>query len=292
MGVTGLETAFAVLYTSSCCPGVLPLDAAGRAHDRRRRTLRIAPADARARGRRRTSAWSTSRHAGRWGRRATRAAPTTPASPGASCSGRVLMTLAAGSGRLPRARLRDPARGRSRGVHAPGARVKLDRSRAALVVVDVQEAFRPAVLDFEQVAANVAVLVAGRACWDCRRSSPSSTRRASGARCPRWPSTSTASTPIEKVCFSAVDADGFSARASRHAPRPGPAVRDRVPRVREPDRRGPARGRRSRSTSPRTRSLRAPPRTARSACTRWSARARRDERRDGSVRAAAPGRHA
>jgi nicotinamidase-related amidase len=39
--------------------------------------------------------------------------------------------------------------------------VKLDRSRAALVVVDVQEAFRPAVLDFEQVARNVAVLVRG-----------------------------------------------------------------------------------------------------------------------------------
>ena len=39
--------------------------------------------------------------------------------------------------------------------------MKLDRSRAALVVVDVQEAFRPAVLDFEQVARNVATLVRG-----------------------------------------------------------------------------------------------------------------------------------
>ena len=39
--------------------------------------------------------------------------------------------------------------------------MKLDRSRAALVVVDVQEAFRPAVLDFENVAHNVAVLVQG-----------------------------------------------------------------------------------------------------------------------------------
>ena len=39
--------------------------------------------------------------------------------------------------------------------------MKLDRARAALVVVDVQEAFRPAVLDFEQVARNVATLVRG-----------------------------------------------------------------------------------------------------------------------------------
>jgi nicotinamidase-related amidase len=38
---------------------------------------------------------------------------------------------------------------------------KLDRERAALVVVDVQEAFRRAVPDFEAVAAGAAKLVAG-----------------------------------------------------------------------------------------------------------------------------------
>jgi nicotinamidase-related amidase len=37
----------------------------------------------------------------------------------------------------------------------------LDRARAALVVVDVQEAFRPAVGEFDTVAANTAVLVQG-----------------------------------------------------------------------------------------------------------------------------------
>ena len=37
------------------------------------------------------------------------------------------------------------------------------------MVVDVQEAFRPAVLDFERVAANTAVLVQGAAeIWGCR----------------------------------------------------------------------------------------------------------------------------
>ena len=37
----------------------------------------------------------------------------------------------------------------------------LDRERAALVVVDVQEAFRPAVGEFETVARNAGVLVQG-----------------------------------------------------------------------------------------------------------------------------------
>ena len=37
----------------------------------------------------------------------------------------------------------------------------LDRDRAALVVIDVQEAFRPAVEGFEDTAARVAVLVRG-----------------------------------------------------------------------------------------------------------------------------------
>jgi nicotinamidase-related amidase len=37
----------------------------------------------------------------------------------------------------------------------------LHRDRAALVVVDVQEAFRPAVLDFDLVVANIGVLVQG-----------------------------------------------------------------------------------------------------------------------------------
>jgi nicotinamidase-related amidase len=37
----------------------------------------------------------------------------------------------------------------------------LERGRAALVVVDLQEAFRPAVGEFEQVAHNAAVLVEG-----------------------------------------------------------------------------------------------------------------------------------
>ena len=46
MGMTGLETAFAALHTELVLPGVLELGAAGRAHDRGRRAVRAAGADA------------------------------------------------------------------------------------------------------------------------------------------------------------------------------------------------------------------------------------------------------
>ena len=42
MGVTGLETAFAALYTELVLPGVLELGLADRAHDRGRRPVRPA----------------------------------------------------------------------------------------------------------------------------------------------------------------------------------------------------------------------------------------------------------
>ena len=86
MGVTGLETAFAALYTELVLPGVLPLAllverlTAGAA-------LFGLPVPRIARRRsRRTSAWSTSRRSGRSARPATRAARPTAASPGASCT--------------------------------------------------------------------------------------------------------------------------------------------------------------------------------------------------------------
>ena len=241
------------------------------------------------RARRPTSAWSTSRRAWTVGEAGYESRSENSCFAGRELRGRVLMTVARGRGRLPRAGLRDPARGRPGGtVAAPGARVKLDRSRAALVVVDVQEAFRPAVLDFERVAAQRRDARAGRAdpraarCW-----SPSSTRRASAARCPRWPSTSTASSRSRRSA-SARSTRTVSRRAARRRPRPGAAVRDRVPRVREPDRRGPARRRASRSTSRRTRSR---SRTAENRALGLHKMERSgavaDQRRDRAVRAAA-----
>ena len=193
---------------------------------------------------------------------------------GRELQGRVLMTLRGGAvayrERGFAIRLADDRPGRSR----PGARVKLDRSRAALVVVDVQEAFRPAVLDFEQVARQRGGAGAGRAragAADARHRAVPEGPRAHGARGGRAPRRDVSRSRRSPSARSRRTA---SRRAARGAPRPGPAVRDRGPRVREPDGRGPARGRRRGARRRRTPSPRARRRTARSACTRWSAPAR------------------
>jgi nicotinamidase-related amidase len=88
--------------------------------------------------------------------------------------------------------------------------VKLDRSRAALVVVDVQEAFRPAVLDFERVAANVATLVRGARILGLPTLVTEQYPKGLGRTVPEVAEHLDAVEPIEKVCFSAVQADGFS----------------------------------------------------------------------------------
>jgi nicotinamidase-related amidase len=90
--------------------------------------------------------------------------------------------------------------------------VKLDRSRAALAVIDVQEAFRPAVLDFEQVAANVAVLVEGARILDLPVLVTEQYPRGLGKTVPEVEAHLEGIEPFEKVCFSALDADGFPAR--------------------------------------------------------------------------------
>jgi len=87
--------------------------------------------------------------------------------------------------------------------------VKLDRSRAALVVVDVQEAFRPAVLDFEQVARNVAILARAARILELPTLVTEQYPKGLGHTVPEV-SEHLDVTPIEKVCFSAVDADGFA----------------------------------------------------------------------------------
>jgi nicotinamidase-related amidase len=71
--------------------------------------------------------------------------------------------------------------------------VKLDRSRAALAVIDVQEAFRPVVLDFEQIAANVAVLIQSARILALPVLVTEQYRRASGRPSPRSRTTSRAS---------------------------------------------------------------------------------------------------
>ena len=96
MGVTGLETAFAAIHTELVVPGVLDLAPARRADGRRRRAVRPRAPDRWPRAARPTSPSATSPPSGRSARTATRAARRTPGAPAARCTGRVLMTIAAG----------------------------------------------------------------------------------------------------------------------------------------------------------------------------------------------------
>jgi nicotinamidase-related amidase len=85
----------------------------------------------------------------------------------------------------------------------------LDRERAALVVVDVQEAFRPAVVDFERVAANTAVLVQGASVLGLPIVATEQYPKGLGRTVPEVAEHLDGVEPLEKVCFSATDADGF-----------------------------------------------------------------------------------
>jgi len=87
--------------------------------------------------------------------------------------------------------------------------VKLDRSRAVLAVIDVQEAFRPAVLDFEQVAQNTAILVQGARRMGVPVLITEQYPKGLGKTVPEVAEHLDGITPVEKVCFSAVDAGAF-----------------------------------------------------------------------------------
>jgi nicotinamidase-related amidase len=85
----------------------------------------------------------------------------------------------------------------------------LDRERAALIVVDVQEAFRPVVLDFERVADNVATLVRGARVLGVPVVVSEQYPKGLGRTVPELAEHLDGVEPLEKVCFSVADADGF-----------------------------------------------------------------------------------
>jgi nicotinamidase-related amidase len=85
----------------------------------------------------------------------------------------------------------------------------LDREGAALVVVDVQEAFRPAVVDFDRVAANTAVLVEGARILGLPVVASEQYPKGLGRTVPEVAEHLDGIEPLEKVCFSATDAEGF-----------------------------------------------------------------------------------
>lgn len=87
---------------------------------------------------------------------------------------------------------------------------KLDRERAALVVIDVQEAFRGAVAELEQVARAAATLVSGAGALGVPVRITEQYPKGLGRTVPEvLASLPEGAGPLEKACFSAVQADGF-----------------------------------------------------------------------------------
>jgi nicotinamidase-related amidase len=88
--------------------------------------------------------------------------------------------------------------------------VKLDRERTALVVVDVQEAFRKAIPDFDRVAEASATLVEGADALGLPIVVTEQYPKGLGSTVPEVAEHLPDSVrPVEKVRFSAAEADGF-----------------------------------------------------------------------------------
>ena len=85
----------------------------------------------------------------------------------------------------------------------------LERDRAALLIVDVQEAFRPAVGEFEQVARNAAILAEGARILGLPVVLTEQYPRGLGETVPEVARATQGVPRLEKTVFSAVRADGF-----------------------------------------------------------------------------------
>jgi nicotinamidase-related amidase len=85
----------------------------------------------------------------------------------------------------------------------------LDRERAALVIVDVQEGFRQAVVDFERVASNAGVLAQGFGAMGLPLVVTEQYPKGLGVTVPEVARHLNGAEPVEKTVFSAARADGF-----------------------------------------------------------------------------------
>jgi nicotinamidase-related amidase len=93
----------------------------------------------------------------------------------------------------------------------------LSRDDAVVVVVDVQEGFRPAVLDFEQTAQNVGKLVQGANALGVPVIASEQYPRGLGSTVPEVAEHLDGVEPVEKTCFAATDADGFDLGGRKQA---------------------------------------------------------------------------
>jgi nicotinamidase-related amidase len=88
--------------------------------------------------------------------------------------------------------------------------VKLDPGRAALVVIDVQEAFRKVVPDFDRVALASATLIGGARAMGIPVVVTEQYPTGLGETVPEVAEALPAGVhPLEKLCFAASEADGF-----------------------------------------------------------------------------------
>ena len=85
----------------------------------------------------------------------------------------------------------------------------LDRDRAALLIVDVQEGFRPAVLEFDRVAHNAGVLAQGARTLGMPVVVTEQYPKGLGATAPEVAEHVDGADPVEKTVFSAARAEGF-----------------------------------------------------------------------------------
>jgi nicotinamidase-related amidase len=87
---------------------------------------------------------------------------------------------------------------------------KLDSDRAALIVIDVQEGFRKAIPDFEQIARATATLIDGARAIGIPVLITEQYPRGLGDTVPEVADhLPEGATPLEKVVFSAAEAEGF-----------------------------------------------------------------------------------
>jgi nicotinamidase-related amidase len=88
--------------------------------------------------------------------------------------------------------------------------MKLDPERATLIVVDVQEGFRKAVPDFDRVAKATSTLIEGAEAIGIPVVVTEQYPKGLGETAPEIAEHLPEGTePLEKVCFSATDAEGF-----------------------------------------------------------------------------------
>lgn len=88
--------------------------------------------------------------------------------------------------------------------------MKLDRDRATLVVIDLQEGFRPAVPSFDSVARATATLIQGAEATGVPMVVTEQYPKGLGPTAPEVAEHLPQEVvPVEKLCFSAAEAEGF-----------------------------------------------------------------------------------